>query len=163
MSMNFGATLVGAAALTLCSIAPTTAQQSPPERPRTLLRTVWFAGTGDEGLSYRFYSDGIYVRVRHTGGNSDLGVDPRLLTAWGYWFVRYPNAPDLDPHELCVHGPNKSREEAGCGDFRILAGTLFWDRPQASLEFAAHKDWPQAALEIFDTQHSDALKEIRRK
>ena len=128
------------------------AQGAGPTYPTTMVDQIW-------GLSqkkavdsmFRFYDDGIVVTATQAGGSEELGVSATTKFGWKRWLVRYPKAPALDPHELCMYEPSAARDQATCASFLLRGKRLVWLVPTGSLPLTA-REWGSAdTLQMFDS------------
>ncbi len=135
------------------------AQSTGPEYPKELLKSVWHIDDDYHGRAYRFYKDGIFVVKVWRERSTQPGLSPTTnALSWGRWFVRYPSAPKLDPHELCLYAPLKeeTKADARCSTFILDEHALLW----SDILFGRINDRRilGSYLREFDNVHDQALR-----
>jgi hypothetical protein len=145
------------AAIVVLQGRTTRAQSSGPEYPKELIKGVWHIDDKYHGRAYRFYPDGIFVVQVWRDGSTQPSTTNAFR--WGRWFVRYPSAPKLNPHELCKYAPLKKETKANarCSTFILEGDAMMW----SDLLFSRINQHSIAASDLrqFDDLHAQALRE----
>ena len=129
------------------------AQSAGPKYPTTLVNRIWeLSQKKTVDSMFRFYDDGIVVTATQAGGSEELGVPATTTFGWRRWFVRYPKAPALDPHVLCIYGPSEAaRDQATCASFLLREDRLVWLIPTGSIPLNQHPWGSADTLRMFDS------------